>query len=60
LHIINSFLSALTFLKDLDISTFNKFRAYARLFFSFSISISLLNNFLFNSLTFTISSHKSS
>jgi len=60
LHIVSSFSSALTFLRDLDISTYDRLKASARLFFSFSIFISLLNNFLFNFLTFTTSSHKSS
>jgi hypothetical protein len=57
LHIVNSFSSALTFLRDLDISTSDSFRASTILF---STSISLLNNFLFTFLTFTNSSHKSS
>jgi len=52
-HIISSFSSALIFMKDLDISTFDSFRAFARFFFSFFIYFSLLNNFLFNFLTFT-------
>jgi len=58
LYIVSSFLSALTFLKDLDMSTSDSFKASTRLFFAFSTSISLLNNFLFNFLTFTTSSYK--
>jgi len=52
-HIVSSFSSALTFVRDLYISTFDSFRAFARFFFSFFIYFSLLNNFLFNFLTFT-------
>jgi hypothetical protein len=60
LHTINSFSNALILVRDLDICTSNNFKVSPGLFFLFSTIINLLNNFLFNFLTFTSFLHKSS
>jgi hypothetical protein len=60
LHNISFFLSSLSLVRNLDIFTFDNFRASSRLFFLFSTVGSLLNNFLLNFLTFTTSLHNSS
>ena len=60
LHIVSSFSSSLSLVRNLDIFTFDNFRASTRLFFLFSTVGSLFYNVLLNFLTFTTSSHNSS